>query len=302
VTCQQITDTCGRLRPDAIRIAEYWPVNSWVVRPPEEGGAGFDATWHDGLRDAVRAAVAQSVGGKNAYVEMGRIAQQLEFSELGDRWRAVNCVENHDVVRSGRDLRMARLADFSNSRSWYARSRSRVATGLLLTAPGIPLLFMGQEFLEDKQWNDYPDETNRIAWEGLESSDRTMVDFLRFTSELIALRRRQPGLRGEGLRVFWVHDIDRVLAFQRWVEGVGQDVVVVASLNESTFARYDLGFPGAGRWLEVFNSDVYDNWVNPTVAGNGGSVEAWGPPMHGMPVSATVTVPANSILVFARER
>ena len=38
--------------------------------------------------------------------------------------------------------------------SWYARSRSRVATGLLLMAPGIPLLFMGQEFLEDKPWSD----------------------------------------------------------------------------------------------------------------------------------------------------
>jgi 1,4-alpha-glucan branching enzyme len=30
-------------------------------------------------------------------------------------------------------------------RSWYARSRARVATGLLLTAPGVPMLFMGQE-------------------------------------------------------------------------------------------------------------------------------------------------------------
>jgi 1,4-alpha-glucan branching enzyme len=28
-----------------------------------------------------------------------------------------------------------------------------------------------------------------------------------------------------------------------------------------------VGFPGTGTWREVFNSDVYDNWVNPVVAG-----------------------------------
>jgi 1,4-alpha-glucan branching enzyme len=92
-----------------------------------------------------------------------------------------------------------------------------------------------------------------------------------------------------------------VVAFQRWVEGAGRDVVVVVSLNESTFWSYDLGFPSSGEWLEVFNSDVYDNWVNPWVAGNGGAIWAKGGPMHGLPASATIVIPANGILVFARD-
>ena len=49
--------------------------------------------------------------------------------------------------------------------------------------------------------------------------------------------------------------------------------MVAASLNEATYWSYAIGFPGPGRWLEVFNSDVYDNWVNPIVAGNGGGVK-----------------------------
>jgi 1,4-alpha-glucan branching enzyme len=109
-------------------------------------------------------------------------------------------------------------------------------------------------------------------------------------------------LRGEGLNVFHVHNLNRVLAFQRWVEGAGRDVVVVANLNESTFWSYELGFPGPGHWLEVFNSDVYDNWVNPLVAGNGGAVWANGGPLHGLPASASIVIPANSILVFARDQ
>jgi len=84
------------------------------------------------------------------------------------------------------------------------------------------------------------------------------------------------------------------------VEGVGNDVVVVCRLNERAWYNYNIGGPGAGRWLEVFNSDVHDNWVNPLVAGNGGAVDAGGPPMHGLPTSAALTIPANGPLVFAR--
>jgi 1,4-alpha-glucan branching enzyme len=301
-TCHYITDTCHFLRPQAILIAEYWPVNAWVTKPTSEGGAGFDATWNDGLRDAIRGAIGQSAGGASASVDMDRIAATMSSPGLPNHWRAVQCIENHDLVDVNRGPRVPRLADASNPRSWYARSRSRVATGLLLTAPGIPMLFMGQEFLEDKQWSDDPNSGTLIYWGGLEGGDKIMVDHLRFTSELIAVRRRQPALRGEQVRVSHVHNGNRVIAFHRWLEGTGGDVVVVASLKEQTQYGYQIGFPGPGRWLEIFNSDVYDNWVNPMVAGNGGSVEANGSAMHGMPVSASITIPANSMVIFARDR
>jgi 1,4-alpha-glucan branching enzyme len=95
-----------------------------------------------------------------------------------------------------------------------------------------------------------------------------------------------------------VDEGNRVLAFQRWVEGQGRDVMVVASLNEETLSGYRIGMPRAGRWIEAFNSDVYDHWVNPLSAGNGGAVWADGIPMHGLPTSASMTVPANSILIL----
>src|SRR5205085_1604554 len=111
--------------------------------------------------------------------------------------------------------------DSANARSWYARSRSRVATGLLLTAPGVPMLFMGEEFLEDKLWSDDPnDRDHLIWWDGLQD-DKVMIDHLRFTRELAALRRSQPALRGEPINVFHVHNGNRVLAFHRWLESLG---------------------------------------------------------------------------------
>ena len=301
-TCQAITGTLRFIKPAAIQIAEYWPVNSAVTSPSSLGGAGFDATWHDGLRNAVRSVLGQSSAGASAWLDMDSVANAISNPGLQNRWRALQCVENHDIVREGREPRIPLLADSSDPRSWYARSRSRVATGLLLTSPGIPMLFMGEEFLESKPWNDTPSPGNQISWSDLDGGNKTLADFLRCTSDLIALRRRLPGLRGEGLHVFHVHNDNRVIAFQRWVEGEGHDVVIVATFSESTHYNYQVGFPSDGKWFEVFNSDVYDNWVNPIVAGNGGAVWASSPGMHGLPASAALTIPANGLVVLARNR
>jgi 1,4-alpha-glucan branching enzyme len=301
-TCQNLTDTLHAKKPEAVQISEYWPVNAAVLNPTSIGGAGFDATWNDRIRYTLRAAIGQSSGGGGVRVDLDSLAGAIQNAGLQNRWRAVQFIENHDIVRAGREPRLPRLADPSNGRSWYARSRSRVALGLLLTMPGIPLVFMGQEFLEDKPWNDTPSPDTLLWWAGLEGGDKAMADFFRFARELAGLRRHQPALRGEGCQVVHVHTDNRVLAFQRWVEGYGRDVMVVASLNESTWYGYQIGFPGGGRWLEVFNSDVYDNWVNPVVAGNGSGIEASGGPLHGLPSSAPITIPANGVVVFARDQ
>jgi 1,4-alpha-glucan branching enzyme len=96
---------------------------------------------------------------------------------------------------------------------------------------------------------------------------------------------------------------NRVLAYHRWLPGAGRDVVIVVSLREQTFYdhSYALGFPAPGHWHEVFNSDVYDYFANPWAQGNPGGIDADGQPMHGMGQSAGITIPANSILVFARD-
>jgi 1,4-alpha-glucan branching enzyme len=57
--------------------------------------------------------------------------------------------------------------------------------------------------------------------------------------------------------------------------------------------------PG-GRWREVFNSDLYDHYPNPMVQRNAEPVEADGSGCDGMENCISVTIPANSLLVFAR--
>ncbi len=299
--CQDLTSTLHAQRPKALNHAEYWNVNPYVVKPLPEG-AGFDTTLTDGLRIAVRDVIGNASVPDERPLNMTGLARSLWPEGFGEQWRFVQGPENHDIVYNGRELRIARLGDPDHPRSWFARSRARVATGLSLTAPGIPMLFMGQEFLEDKQWSDdfVAHHDLLLYWAGLDRGDKQMLDHLRFTRELLDLRRRSPALRGKGFRVAHVHDQNRVLVFHRWVVGEGCDVIVVVHLADFTRVGYRIGFPGGGDWREVFNSDVYENWVNAAVAGNGGHVCADQQPLHGFTASAAVVLPANSLMVFAR--
>ena len=305
--CQELSDTVRSIKPEAVQIAEYWGGEAWrgVAAPPS--GMGFDVGYSDVLRQHVRRVIEQAAHGADAPLDLDGLRDALYFThQLPGRWTTFQCIENHDLLdvnHADKQPRIARLADENDARSWYARSRARVATGLLLTAPGVPMLFMGQEFLEDKYWTDWQGEPELLLWwAGVEGADRDMVDHARFTRDLLWLRRSHPALTADGLNVFHTDAQNRVLAFQRWVPGTGQDVVVVVSLNETSFdfGSYELGFPHAGDWREVFNSDVYDRFVNPNVRGNAGGVSARPEPLHGLPASAGLTIPANGLLVFAR--
>jgi len=302
--CQNLTGTLRYIKDRLLQNAEYWPGEfsapvASIVQPANQGGTGFDTVQHDALRLAIRGAIQSSSFGGSSFVNMDAISGSLYPPGLPHSWNAVPCVENHDVVYINRDVRIPVLADGADSQSFYARSRSKVATGLLLAAPGIPQIFMGQEFLENRQWCEDPTaQNNLLEWVALASGNKAMSDQLRFTQDFIRVRWNCPALRGPSIHPYYSNSNDRVLAFHRWIDGQGFDVVVVASLNDDPFFGYELGFPRNSHWTELFNSDVYDNWVNPLAVGNSGGINVAGGPMHGLPFSAPITIPPRSILVF----
>ena len=313
---QDLTNTLRAEKPEAIQIAEYWgnAADRWkgIAAPPF--GMGFDAGYSDVLRKAIRGALGSAATGREGYVNLDVVSDALYMTfSATERWRTFQGIENHDLVdfdhqRDDPEPRIAAFSGRERSREPLPRKRSKVATGLLLTAPGIPMIFMGQEFLEDKFWLNSRNDL-LVYWDGLDGPDprlhqKQMSDQHRFTRDLMWLRRRHPALMGEGIQVVHIHNDNRVIAFQRWLPGIGRDVMVIVSLNETTFYdhSYRIGFPASGQWYEVFNSDVYDTWVNPEVQGNGGGIVADGPPWNNMPTSANITLPAISILVFARDQ
>ena len=307
--CRALTTKLRGFNDRILQNAEFWPGEFSDI--PFNGAAGDRSCKHRRPRAStwcstiicaasLRSAVQAASRGADAPVSVSAIAAALYPPGFDHAWRAVTCIENHDLVLTGRSPRIPVLADSSNPRSWYARSRSRVATALLLTAPGIPQLFMGQEFLEDKPWDVTAERSEPVVVGGFSVPIGRWAIICASRSDLIRLRRNLPALRGDNVHAFYQSDADRVLAYHRWLEGTGQDVIVVASFAESTRQGYNLGFPAAGFWAEVFNSDVYDHWVNPWVAGNGGGIHADGKPLHGFAASASIVIPANSVVVFTR--
>lgn len=299
---QDMTGTVRFVKPQALQIAEYWADDRARAVIPVPNGLGFDAALGDQLRERVRSAIGQLSGGQSASVDLGPVRGSLDTPQgFPDAWRVVTCLENHDIVKQGNARRMPAQADSSNTRSWFARSRSRAALGILMAARGIPMLFMGQEFLEDSQWDDavqlFPNLL--IDWAGL-ATNKVMQDYLQFTKDLIALRRSRPALRSEQLRVSTADSFQRVMAIHRWIEGAGEDVLFVFNLQEFNRFGYRIGFPGEGQWREIFNSDFYDQLPNQGTAGNGGGIFANGQAWDGMPTSAEVTIPANGFVVFSR--
>ena len=300
--CQDLTSTVRFVKPQAIQIAEYWGDDRAAAVRHAPAGLGFDAAWGDRLRDGVRGAIGQASAGANAFVDLDKVAAALDTPPgFPAAWQVVNCLENHDIIYDGHQPRIAALADGSNPHSWFARSRARVAAGILMAARGIPMLFMGEEFLAARPWNDnekfHPDLL--IDWDSLDT-DRAAQDYLHFTRDLVRLRRNQPALRGDSLRVSRAHSIDRVLAIHRWIEGVGDDVLLVANLQELNRFGYRVGFSGGGNWREIFNSDFYEQFPNPATVGNAGSIFAQNVAWDGMPASAEITIPANGFVAFAR--
>ena len=105
-----------------------------------------------------REALAQAISNSDTTVNLD-LRDQLypPFSGPDGAWRMVESLENHDLMVGAADhttsTAIAALADPSNARFIVAQP---VQGGIrpALTAPGVPMLFMGQEFLDESWSND----------------------------------------------------------------------------------------------------------------------------------------------------
>lgn len=123
--CQDLTSTVGAARPAAIDIAEYWGPEPAVVRPRWEGGAGFDASWHDGLRRAVRGVVAEAAGGRDAAVHWQPVVDQLRAPGFPDAWRAVQCLRRRGLARGLQQRCLRELGEPGRCGQWREHPRGR---------------------------------------------------------------------------------------------------------------------------------------------------------------------------------
>ncbi len=245
---QWVNDEINARFPWKISIAEDLQGNHWITRPTNKGGAGFDSQWDAAFVHPVRDAIIPAEDGdRNLYNVRDAIYKRYNNNAF-DR---VIYTESHDEVANGRQ-RVPSEIDPSNTGSWFARKRSLLGAALTLTSPGIPMLFQGQEILEDEWFRD----TDPIDWRKLTTYNGIHAAY----RDLIRLRRNwyvnTAGLRGQYVSVHHVNNADKVLGFHRWeAGGPGDDTVVIVNFGNRAYHSYGIGFPREGYWRVRFNSD-----------------------------------------------
>jgi 1,4-alpha-glucan branching enzyme len=248
---QMINSATAARQPRKLNIAEDLKGNPWITKNTAEGGAGFDAQWDGGFVHPVRDCL---IAPDDDARDMNRILAAILNRFNSDVFERVIYTESHDEVASGH-FRLPQAISTTDPGGWFARKRSTLGAALVFTSPGIPMIFQGQEILED-QW--FRDEAP-IDWSKLV----TFIGIHALYKDLIRLRRNLDnntrGLCGQNTNVYHVNNNDKVIAFHRWDDGgAGDDVIVVVNFANRRYANYALGLPREGRWRVRLNSDSND--------------------------------------------
>jgi 1,4-alpha-glucan branching enzyme len=282
--------------PWNITIAEDLEDNEWITKKTAAGGAGFNSQWdvsfYHALKDAVTAHDDESR-------DVGAIARVLQHRHNGDAFGRVIYSESHDEVTIQKGNWLGRLPEkilrLPGSNMWEAKKRSTLAAALTLTAPGIPMLFQGQEMFELGTWTD----KTTLDWSRRERF-RGIFELYR---RLIALRRNRDGntrgLIGQHLNVFHINWDAKVIAYHRWMEGgPGDDFIVVANFSKAAYDSYNVGLPHRGTWYLRFNSD----WTSydPTFGNKGYDTTANPSGNHGMKYQGNVGLGPYSAIILSQ--
>jgi 1,4-alpha-glucan branching enzyme len=290
--------------PGRITIAEDLQNDDRLTLPVDQGGAGFTAQWAARFVHPVRAAV---ITPDDAQRSLDSVRGAVEGRFNGDPFQRVIYSESHDEVANGK-ARVASEIDPRDPDSWFAQKRTTLAAALVLTSPGIPMLFQGQEFLEDGWFQD----SVPLDWH----KSKEFSGLVRMYRDLIHLRLNRSGctrgLSGSGVHTFHQNQSDGVLAYHRSHQGgPGDDVVVVANFSRLARENYQLGFPSPGMWRLRLNSDwngysrAFGNQAcSDVVAGplqdespNGTNAVA----RDGLPAAGTIAIGPYSVLVFSQD-
>jgi len=284
-------------QPGKITIAEDLQ-SSGDVTLQTPVGLEFNSQWDDEMVNVMRDVVTKV---NDPDRNLNAVKNVLEKKMASDVFTRVVYTENHDQVgHPPGQNRLPTLIDVNDHESVFAKKRSTLAAAIMLTSPGIPMVFQGQEMLETREYGfraPTPVDFDRAA-------DPKFKGIVQMYRDLIALRRnlagKTGGLTGQNLNVFHLDDSNKTLAYHRWeTGGAGDDVVVVANFSNVPLPTLNVGFPRGGQWHVRFNSgaEVYDPGFK-----NGDSFDTAANPggKDGLNFNANVGIGPYSVVILSQ--
>jgi 1,4-alpha-glucan branching enzyme len=289
---QWINSQVSEKFPGRITIAEDLQNYNWLTRDVGAGGAGFGSQWDAMFVHPIRQAVITS---EDEQRSLAAIRDAICYRYNDDAFDRVIYSESHDEVANGR-ARVPQEISPDDPKGWYAQKRSTLAAAMVFTAPGIPMLFQGQEFLEGGWFRD----TVPVDWDQKDE----FHGIVRLYRDLIRLRLNRDGftrgLCGQFTQVCHLHEESNVIAFHRWDKGgPADDVVVVANFSNEPQNGYIIGFPAEGTWKLRFNSD-WQGYSDDFQGNPSTNVDAEPGEYDGFPFQAALSIGPYSVLIFSQ--
>ena len=284
---RRLNEVCyGRL-PGITTIAEEstaWPM---VSHPTHEGGLGFGFKWNMGWMHDTLAYMSEDPINRSHHHEQLTFGLLYAFSE-----NFILPLSHDEVVHGKRSIlgRMPgdRWQRFANLRAYY---------GFMYGHPGKKLLFMGNEFGQENEWN----HDTSLDWHLL--GDALHQGVMLLVRDLNNLVHHHPALHQldhERAGFEWIDGSDRsasVISFQRCGREVHDHVVVIVNFTPIARENYRVGMPSHEAYREIFNSDD-PRYGGSGVANKGRLVPeplSW----HGRAQSLALTLPPLAAIYLA---
>ncbi len=246
--------------PDCYLIGEYWPIagtNYTKTAARLVAETEIDAVWNGVFHHAIERCLFQIWRWERQDMPHSLNSFRPRGFTRGDQ--IVNYVVSHDERRPEHEIQFwgehiqlyppeETGAAFAN-RWELALHKSRLALAVLMTSPGVPMLYAGQEFGEDSERTIafWPLDWKKLAL------PQGAAQF-QFYQKLLRFRRDHPALRSDFIE-FYGDDFARfkVIRYKRW-DG-NRDVVVVAANFDNVPQPTGLGFPHDGIWLDAVSGE-----------------------------------------------
>jgi 1,4-alpha-glucan branching enzyme len=222
-------------------IGEHIPEKPDIVSP----NGPMDGCWHDNFYHQLLPHLCGET------FDLQQLKQALDPKQQGypeGITKAIIYLCNHDQQRLLVNLGEQGILDDA------AFNRAKLGAVLLMTASGVPLIWMGEEFGDSTDINAN-DKNQQLGW-SLLNNDRNQ-NLLEYYKGLIALRQQNFALFTSNLKFFHENPEGRVFAYERWNDE-GSRVVVVVNFSNQYLKGYQIPhFPANGNWHEwTRNYDV----------------------------------------------
>jgi 1,4-alpha-glucan branching enzyme len=289
---RELNDTVAAEHPGALVIAEESTAWGGVTSPTASGGLGFGRKWNLGwMHDSL------------AFMSLDPIHRRYHHHEMtfpliyafDEAWVLPL---SHDEVVHGKGTILAKMP----GDRWQQMANLRSLLAWQWVMPGVPLLFMGTELAEEREWAD----SRPLDWSlGLDPARQGLGHLIGDLNRLVAAH--PPLWVGDdasrdtaSASAWWLDPGDAensVFTLARRDPGNGACVVIAANLTPVPRRGYRIGLPTPGAWQEVLSTD--DERYGGSGILNSELVVDDDTPWQGQALSAVLTLPPLGVSMLA---